>query len=191
MGPRDAGDAARRHAQSRHAVGARTARRSGARAGRRRRPRPAPTATAMRRRACAASPRAIPPSTRGRRGRSTSRQRIKLCRSDAAGARRRSPRESQRAAGAHGLRRAPVARHADRAAGRSAARALPRARRARCSSAAQGQLNLSCAQLPRRQLRASGSAAASIPQAHPDRLSALPAGMAERSARCSGGCATA
>ena len=54
----------------------------------------------------------------------------------------------------------------------------------------QGQLNLSCAQCHDDNW-GQKLAGAPMPQGHPDRLSALSPRMAERSARCSGGCAIA
>ena len=78
----------------------------------------------------------------------------------------RLPPEKPRAAGAHRLCRAPVARPADRAAGRSAARRLPRAGRGDLSAAARASSTCpapsATTTMPARSWRAS-----TIPEAHP------------------------
>ena len=173
--PRDAGDAARRHRQSRHAVGAATARRSGT--ARRARPSaPAPTATAT-------------PSLDARRRGALSRlrrggaarpidleQRINECRSERQGATApalREPGDARRSrptsrTSRAGCRSAPPRTSGSTPIARTGARAL---------RGAPGPAQPLLRALPRRQCR-QALGRQPDPAGAPDRLSALPARMA-------------
>ena len=137
---------------------------------------PAPTATAMR----ATSMKGVAaryPAFDAARGRPVDlEQRINLCRTERQQApplRLREPRS----AGADRLRRAPVARPADRDASDERLAAVPR-RRARAVQPAPGPAQSRLRAVPRRQL-GQEARRQRHPAGAPDRLSALPAGMAE------------
>ena len=185
--PRNARHAGRRHRQPGHAVGAR---RRGAVEPQGRRPpaNRAPTATATRptsMKGVAARYPAFSPA----RGRPINlEQRINLCRdrpadSDAARLREQGP------AGAHRLCGTAIARHADRDRGRRADQAVPR-RRPRDVQPAPGAAQSLLRAVPRRQLGPASSPARRYRRATPPAIRST-GWNGRRSARCSGGCATA
>ena len=188
MGRETRADAGRRHRQSRHALGAR--RRGAVERARPARPTsPAPTATATRAASMKGVAARYPAFNAARAASGRSRAAHQHLPRGAAEGDAAAVRE-QGAAGADGLCRAAVARHADRRRGRRARCAVPRRPAATTVQRAPGPAQFLLRAMPRRQLGAKARRRADPARRIRPAIRST-AWNGRRSARCSGGCATA